>query len=116
SALLLSSSRCVGLPVPWVCLFGVLPSSRRPLLTVRAAISCARSSECPRFSELSLMCSYLRRSLSVQDGMTHLLALFQAWYPVYRRSARDPSAAVRPLRYGLDTNSGRLHAPVNPVT
>src|SRR5687768_12061322 len=55
-----------GLPVPCVVLLGVRPSSRRCLLTVRAAISLARSSSRPRSRSLCLMCSYIRSSLYSQ--------------------------------------------------
>src|SRR5687768_3758865 len=71
SATVRASSPLFGLPVPWVVLLGVRPSRRRPLLTVRAAISSAFFSGMPRSSELSLICSYLRSSLSLQAlGMT----------------------------------------------
>src|SRR5687768_6073537 len=75
SAEVRASRPLFGLPVPWVVLLGVRPSSRRSLLTVRAAISFARFSGMPRSTELSLMCSYWRSSLLLQaGGMRFLLS------------------------------------------
>jgi hypothetical protein len=54
----------LGLPVPLVFLLGVRPSSRRCLLTVRAAISLARLADLPRCCEDSFTCSYCRSSFA----------------------------------------------------
>src|SRR5579884_2164812 len=75
----------------------VSPARARSLLTVRAAISLARSGFSPRSWALSLMCSYCRSRLAEDPrGTVHLLARADVLpiFPAPTRAVPPDTAAV----------------------